>query len=55
MYNFEKCPILGLFYFYFRIFWKTYQFWQEINVKNIYQVYGAGKRTHDLQDMSLIT
>ena len=30
------------------------QFLQQIDVKNVHKVYGAGIRTHDLWNMSLI-
>ena len=31
---------------------QTVQFLQQINVKNVHPVYGAGIRTHDLSNMS---
>ena len=34
---------------------KTLQFLQQINVKNIHPVYGAGIQTHDHQMTSLLT
>ena len=46
--------ILGLFFVHLRLFKQTLQFLQQINVKNIYSVYGAGNRTHDLQNISLL-
>ena len=39
---------------YFRLFKQTLQFLQDINVKNIHPVYGAGIRTHNLRNMSLL-
>ena len=33
---------------------QTLQFLQQINVKNVHPVYGAGIRTHDLRNMSLL-
>ena len=40
---------------YFHLFLKkTLQFLQQINVKNIHPVYGAGIQTHDLRSMSLL-
>ena len=30
------------------------QFLQQINVKNVHQVYGGGIQTHDLQNMNLL-
>ena len=45
----------GLFLIYFRLFKEIIQFLQQINVKNVHPVVcGAGIRTHDLQDMSLL-
>ena len=38
--------------FIFGFFEQTIQFLQQINVKNVYPVYGAGIRTHDLSSMS---
>ena len=51
---FKKWAILGLFFVYFRLFKQTLQFLQQINVKNVHPVYGAGIRTHDLWNMSLL-
>ena len=34
--------IAGLFFVYFRLFKQTLQFIQQINVKNVFPVYGAG-------------
>ena len=39
---FLKWAILGLFFIYFRLFKQTLQFLQQINVKNVHPVYGAG-------------
>ena len=44
----------GLFFIYFRLFKHTLQFLQQINVKNVHPVYGAGIRTHNLWNMSLL-
>ena len=40
----------------FRLFssFQTLQFLQQINVKNVHPVYGAGIQTHDLWNMSLL-
>ena len=40
----------------FRLFlsFETLQFLQQINVKTVHSVYGAGIRTHDLRNMSLV-
>ena len=46
--------ILGLFFVYFHLFKQTLQFLQQINVKNVNPVYGAGIWTHDLWNMSLL-
>ena len=43
-----------LFFVYFRRFEKTLQFFQQINVKNVHPVWGAGIRTHNLSNMSLL-
>ena len=51
---FKKCEIPGLFFVYFRLFKQTLQFLQQIYVKNVHPVYGAGILTHDLQDLSLL-
>ena len=32
---------------------QTFQFLQQINVKNVHKVYGAGIQTHNLQSVSL--
>ena len=42
-----------LFHFIFA-FSNTLQILQQINVKNVYPLYGAGIRTHDLCNMSLL-
>ena len=39
----------------FRLFKQTLQSLQQINVKNVHSVYGAGIRNHDLQNMSLLS
>ena len=41
-------------FIYFRLFEQTLQFLQQINLKNVHPVYGAGIRTHDLHNMSLL-
>ena len=43
----------GLFFIYFRLFKHKSQFLQQINVKNVHPVYGAGIRFQDLGNMSL--
>ena len=45
---------LGLFFICFRPFKQTFLFLQQLNVKNVHPVYGAGIRTHSLQNMSLV-
>ena len=42
------------FSFCFRLFKQTCQFSQQMYVKNGHPVFGAGIRTHDLQDMSFL-
>ena len=49
--NYLKIP--ASFLFYFRLFKQTLQFLQQIYVKNVHPVYGAGIRTHDLWNMLL--
>ena len=44
----------GLFFVYFRLFKQTLQFSQQINVKNVHPVNGAGIRTRNLRNMSLL-
>ena len=44
----------GLFFIYFILFKEALQFLPQINVKNVHPVYGAGIRTHDLRNMSLL-
>ena len=41
-------PSPASFSFIFGLFKQTIQFLQQINVKNVHPVYGAGIRTHDL-------
>ena len=48
---FKKWAIPDLF---FGLFKQTLQFLQQINVKNIHPVYGAGIRTHNLKNTSLL-
>ena len=48
---FKKWAIPNLF---FGLFKQTLQFLQQINVKNIHPVYGAGIRTHNLKNTSLL-
>ena len=50
---FLKRAIPGLFFVYFRLFKQTLQFLQQINVKNVHPVYGAGIRTHELRNISV--
>ena len=50
----KKRVIPSLFFIYFRLLKQTLQFLQQINVKNVHPVYGAGIRTHDLLNMSLL-
>ena len=44
----------GFFLFYFNFFKKNVNFLQQIYVKNVQPVYGAGIRTHYIQEMSLL-
>jgi len=41
------------FLFIFGLFKQTLQFLQQIKVKNVHPVYGAGNQTHDLWNVSL--
>ena len=50
----KKWAIPGLSLVYFHLFKQTLQFLQHTYVKNVYPVYGAGIRTHNLQGMSLL-
>ena len=43
---------LASFSFIFYLFKQTIQFLQQINLKNVHPVYGAGIRTHGLLNMS---
>ena len=43
-----------LFFIHFRLFKRTLLFLQQINVKNVQSVYGAGIQTHNLCNMSLL-
>ena len=54
LFLYKKWAITGLFFIYFRHFKHTLQFLQQINLKNVHPVYGAGNRTHNLQNMSLL-
>ena len=51
-----KWAIPGLFFIYFWSFSNKhgYNFLQQINVKNVHPVYGAGIQTHNLHIASLI-
>ena len=51
---FIKWAFPGLFFVYFRSFSDIHTIIQQINVKNVHPVYGAGIQTHHLQDMSLL-
>ena len=51
---FQKISQPGLFFVYFHLFKQTLQFLQQIHVKNVIAVYGAGIRTHNLQDFNLL-
>ena len=42
-----------LFRLFFGLFKQTLQFLQQIYVKNVHPVYGAGIRTHDLWNVNL--
>ena len=45
----------GLFFIYFRLFKQiSIQFLQQINVKNVHPVYGAGIQTQELWNMCLL-
>ena len=46
-------PTPASFSFIFGLPKQTLQFLQQINVKNVHPVYGAGIRTHNLQNVSL--
>ena len=46
---FKKWAIPGLFFVFFRIFKQTLQFLQQIHVKNVHPVNGAGIRTHNFR------
>ena len=46
-------PLFRLFSVFFKLTSKG-TILQQINVKNVHPVDGAGIRTHDLQDMSLL-
>ena len=50
----NEWAIPGLFFVYFRLFKQTLQFSQQINVKNVHPVYGAGIQTHNLRNISLL-
>ena len=52
--EFLKMGHPGLFFVYFRLFKQTLQFSQQINVKNVHPVNGAGIRTRNLRNMSLL-
>ena len=43
---------LGLFFSFILSFQTNNTIFQQINVKNVHPVYGAGIRTHDLSNMS---
>ena len=43
-----------IFHLYLAFFKQTLQFLQQINVKNVHPVYGAGIQTHDFKNMSLL-
>jgi len=47
--SYKKWAILGLFFVNFRLFKQALQSLQQINVKIVHPVYGAGIRTHNLQ------
>ena len=48
---FKNGTIPASFSLIFGLFKQTIQFIQQINVKNVHLVFGAGIRTHDLKDM----
>ena len=50
---FKNGPTPASFSFIFGLFKQTLQFLQQINVKNVHPVYGAGIWTHDLWNVSL--
>ena len=50
---FKKWANPGLFSFIFGLFKQTLIFLQQIDVKKVHPVYGAGIRTHDHWNMSL--
>ena len=43
--------IPSLFFIYFRLFKQTFQFLEQKYEKNVHPSYGAGIRTHDLQEL----
>ena len=47
-------PILASFLFIFVFSNKNYNFYNKYVWNNVHRVYGAGIRTHDIQDMSLL-
>ena len=51
---FIKWATLGLFFIYLRLFKQTLQFLQQIFVNYVHLVYGAGTRTHNLRNTSLL-
>ena len=52
--TFKKIGHSRPFFVYFRLFKRTLQILQQINVKKIDPVYGSGIRTHDLWNTSLL-
>ena len=51
---FKNGPSPDCFFVYFRLFEQTLQFLQQIHVKNVYPGYGAGIRTHEHKNKSLL-
>ena len=50
---FKNVPIPASFSFILGLFKQTLQFLQQMYVKNVHPVYGAGIRTHDIQNVCL--
>ena len=53
VYFLKNGPTSASFLFIFVLFKQTLQFLQQIYVKNVHPVYGAGIQTHDLRNVSL--
>ena len=51
---FKKWSIPGLFFMYFRLFKRTFQFVRQMYLKTVHPVYGTRIPTHNLENMSLL-